>query len=288
EIGRFSDAKNDDSGADINNLDTYFQVSPIPTIRIQKDYPLNQVIGDLQLATQTRQMTKNLEEYGFVSTTLKQRTSHKDLQNCLFSCSFSQDEPKKVVQALKDPSWIGAMQDELLQLKLQKMDVKSDFLCRKIKEEVYVCQPPRFEDPDFHDRVYKVKKGSIWFASSSQSLVYVDDIIFGSIKKKLCTKFENMTHKKFQMSSIDELTFFLGLQVRQKEYGIFISQDNYVTEILNKFSFSDVKIANTPMETDKPLLKNADGEDVDEHMYRSMIGSLMYLTSSRLDIMFVV
>ncbi|GJR76011.1 uncharacterized mitochondrial protein-like protein, partial [Tanacetum coccineum] len=84
-----------------------------------------------------------------------------------------------------------------------------------------------------------------------------------------------------------ELTFFLGLQVKQKEDGIFISQDKYVTEILKKFGFSDVKTANTPMETHKPLLKDADGEDVDEHMYRSMIGSLMYLTSSRPDIIYL-
>ncbi|GJZ88278.1 uncharacterized mitochondrial protein-like protein, partial [Tanacetum coccineum] len=97
-----------------------------------------------------------------------------------------------------------------------------------------------------------------------------------------------MMHKKFQMSFMGELIFFLGMQVKQKEDGIFISQDKYVTEILKKFGFSDVKTANTPMETHKPLLKDADGEDVDEHMYRSMIGSLMYLTSSRPDIMFVV
>nr|GEV81456.1 ribonuclease H-like domain-containing protein [Tanacetum cinerariifolium] len=104
EINRFSDAENDDSGADMNNLDTHFQVSPIPTTRIHKDHSLNQVIGDLQSTTQTRQMTKNLDKYEFVSTTLKQRTSHKDLQNCLFSCFLSQEEPKKIVQALKDPS----------------------------------------------------------------------------------------------------------------------------------------------------------------------------------------
>ncbi|GJW96283.1 putative ribonuclease H-like domain-containing protein [Tanacetum coccineum] len=95
-------------------------------------------------------------------------------------------------------------------------------------------------------------------------------------------------HKKFQMSSMGELTFFLGLQVKQKEDRIFISQDKYVIEILKKFSFSDVKTASTPMKTHKPLLKDADGEDVDEHLYRSMIGSLMYLTSSRPDIMFAV
>ncbi|GKF22979.1 uncharacterized mitochondrial protein-like protein, partial [Tanacetum coccineum] len=95
-------------------------------------------------------------------------------------------------------------------------------------------------------------------------------------------------HKKFQMSSMGELTFFLGLQVKQKEDGIFISQDKYVTEILKKFGFTDVKITITPMETQKPLLKDEDGEKVDVHLYRSMISSLMYLTSSRPAIMFAV
>ncbi|GJX30917.1 hypothetical protein Tco_0240772 [Tanacetum coccineum] len=85
-----------------------------------------------------------------------------------------------------------------------------------------------------------------------------------------------------------ELTFFLGLQAKQKEDGIFISQDKYVIEILKKFGFTDVKTASTPMETQKPLLKDEDGEEVDVHLYRSMIGSLMYLTSSRHDIMYAV
>ncbi|GKD78334.1 putative ribonuclease H-like domain-containing protein, partial [Tanacetum coccineum] len=105
---------------------------------------------------------------------------------------------------------------------------------------------------------------------------------------ELCTEFEKLMHKKFQMSSMGELTFFLGLQVTQKDDGIFISQDKYVDEILKKFGFSTVKTASTPMETSKPLLKDAEAEDVDVHLYRSMIGSLMYLTSSRPDIMFVV
>ncbi|GJR81373.1 putative ribonuclease H-like domain-containing protein [Tanacetum coccineum] len=204
-----------------------------------------------------------------------------------------------------------------------EMDVKSAFLYRKIEEEVYVCQSLGFEDLDFLDRVYRVEKAlyglhqapKAWYETLSTYLlengfqrgkidktlfikgnqgdillvqVYVDDIIFGSRKKKLCTQFKKMMHKKFQMSSMGELTFFLGLQVKQKEDGIFISQDKYVTEILKKFGFSDFKTASTPMETHKPLLKDADGEDVDEHLYRSMIGSLMYLTSSRPDIMFAV
>nr|GEW62584.1 hypothetical protein [Tanacetum cinerariifolium] len=95
-----------------------FSVSPIPTTRIHKDHPLKQVIGDLYLAPQTRRMTKNLEEHGLVGTVIP-RTDHKDLQNCLFTCFISQMEPKKVLQALKDPSWIEAMQEERLQFKLQ-------------------------------------------------------------------------------------------------------------------------------------------------------------------------
>ncbi|GKA79531.1 putative ribonuclease H-like domain-containing protein [Tanacetum coccineum] len=119
-------------------------------------------------------------------------------------------------------------------------------------------------------------------------MVYVDDIIFGSTNKELCTGFEKLMKDKFQMSSMGELTFFLGLQVQQKEDGIFISQDKYVAEILKKFNYSDVKSASTPVDLEKPLVKDGDADDVDVHLYRSMIGSLMYLTASRPDIMFAV
>ncbi|GKC62514.1 putative ribonuclease H-like domain-containing protein, partial [Tanacetum coccineum] len=202
-------------------------------------------------------------------------------------------------------------------------DVKSVFLYGKIKEEVNVCQPSGFEDPDFLDRVYKVEKAlsglhqapRAWYETLSTYLldngsqrgkinktlfiirhkgnillvqVYMDDIIFGSTKKELCIVFEKLMHEKFQMSSMGELTFFLGLQVKLEKDGIFISQNKYVTEILKKFGFTKVKTASTPMKTQKPLLKDEDGKEVDVHMYRSMIGSLMYLTSSRPDIMFTV
>ncbi|GJT33406.1 putative ribonuclease H-like domain-containing protein [Tanacetum coccineum] len=116
-----------------------------------------------------------------------------------------------------------------------QMDVKSAFLYRKIEEEVYVCQPPSFEDLHFPDKVYKVEKA------------------------------------------------LYGLHQAPRA-----SQDKYVAEILKKFDLASVKTANTPMETNKALVKNEEAEDVDVHLYRSMIGSLMYLKASRPDIMFVV
>ncbi|GJV80755.1 putative ribonuclease H-like domain-containing protein [Tanacetum coccineum] len=364
ETGIFDGAYDDeDMGAesDLNNLETTINVSPIPTTRIHKDHPKDQIIRDLNLSTQTRRMINFSEENAMVSYISNQRrTNHKDYRNCLFSCFLSQQELKKVIQALRDSSWIEAMQEELLQFKLQKvwtlvdlpkgkraigtkieairlflayasfmgfivyqMDVKSAFLYGTIEEEVYVCQPPSFEDPQFPDKVYKVEKAlyglhqapRAWYETLSTYLlengfrrgtidktlfikkdrgdillvqVYVDDIIFGSTKKSLCVEFEQMMHKRFQMSSMGELTFFLGLQVQQKGDGIFISQDKYVADILKKFDFVTVKTASTPIETNKALIKDEEAEDVDVHLYRSMIGSLMYLTASRPDIMFAV
>ncbi|GKE91870.1 putative ribonuclease H-like domain-containing protein, partial [Tanacetum coccineum] len=150
---------------------------------------------------------------------------------------------------------------------------------------------PGFKDPDFSDRVYKVEKAlyglhqspRAWYETLSTYLL--DN---SSTKKELRNAFKKLMHEKFQMSSMEELTFFLGLQVQQKQNGIFISQYIYVFEILKKFGFSEVKTASTPMETQKPLLKDEDGEEVDDYMYRSMISLLMYLTSSRPDIMFAV
>ncbi|GJZ75516.1 uncharacterized mitochondrial protein-like protein [Tanacetum coccineum] len=247
--------------ADMKNLDAFMPVSPILTTRIHKDHPVEQIIGDLHSTPQTRRMTKNLEEHGLFSS-VQQRTNHKDFQNCLFACFLSQEEPKKVYRNKKDERGIviknkarlvaqGYTQEEgidydevfapvdrieairlFLAYALFKKTFRvyqgcqSSFLYGNIEEEVYVCQPPGFEDPDFPDR--------------------------------------------------------------QKEDGIFISQDKYVTKILKKFGFTDIKTASTHIGKQNPLLKDADGEEVDEHLYRSMIGSLMYLTFSRPDIMFTI
>ncbi|GKC06287.1 retrovirus-related pol polyprotein from transposon TNT 1-94 [Tanacetum coccineum] len=178
-----------------------------------------------------------------------------------------------------------------------QMDVKSAFLYERIEEEVYVCHPLGFKDLDHPNKLYKVDKAlyglhqdcRAWYETlANYLLVYVYDIIFGSSKKELCVEFERLMKEKFQMSYMGEHAFFLGLQVKQKEDRIFISQDQYVVEILRKFNLTDVKSANTPVDTKKTLVKDTDGKDVDEHLYRSIIGSLMYLTTSRLDIMYAI
>ncbi|GJZ19177.1 putative ribonuclease H-like domain-containing protein [Tanacetum coccineum] len=180
-----------------------------------------------------------------------------------------------------------------------QMDVKSAFLYGTIDEEVYVMQPLGFQDSQFPDRVYKVVKAMYglhqapraWYGTLSKYLLdngfQRDDIIFGSSNPKLCREFETLMHDKFQMSAICELNFFLGLQVLQKKGSIFLSQDKYVVDILKKFRLLDVRSANTPMDREHPWGKDGTGKDVELHLYRSMIGSLMYLTASRLDIMYL-
>ncbi|GKB83533.1 uncharacterized mitochondrial protein-like protein, partial [Tanacetum coccineum] len=167
-------------------------------------------------------------------------------------------EPTSIAKALSDSTYVEAMQEELLQFKRQQVWILVDL--------------PNGKKAIGTKWVFRNKK-------DERGIV---------ISKELCTGFEKVMKDKFQMSSIGELTFFRGLQVKQKEDGIFISQDKYVAEILKKFNYSDVKSALTPIDLEKPLVKDGDADDVDVYLYRSMIGSLMYLTASRPDIMFAV
>ncbi|GJV28046.1 putative ribonuclease H-like domain-containing protein, partial [Tanacetum coccineum] len=298
----------DEPEVDLWNITSSYTVPTTLNTRIHKDHPLTNVIGDVKFSIQTRRMTKPTSEQGFLSAI----------------------EPTSIAKALSDSSWGEAMQEELLQFKLQQshrqeegidyeevfapmarieairlflayasfmgflvyqMDVKSAFLYGTIEEEVYVTQPQGFKDPDHPDKVYKVVKvlyglhqaPRAWYETLANYLlgngfkrgkidqtlfikkqkgdillvqVYVDDIIFGSTNKELCTAFEKLMKDKFQMSSMGELTFFLGFQS-----------------------------ASTPVDLEKPLVKDGDADDVDVHLYRSMIGSLMYLTTSRPNIM---
>nr|GEW75959.1 reverse transcriptase domain-containing protein [Tanacetum cinerariifolium] len=356
--------------ADLSNMDTNIPVSHTPTFRIHKDHPKIQIIGPVDTPIQTRHKSKEIEEQSFIAT-IHQKTNPELLQFCLFSCFLSQEEPKKIFDALKDPSWVEAMQEELLHIKIQsvcilvdcpkgvrpigtkwvlknkkdkrgimirnkarlvaqgytqeegidyeevfaqeegidyeevfaqvarieairlflaytsfmgfivyQMDVKSAFLYGTINEEVYVMQPPGFQDPEFPDIVYKVEKAMYGLHQAPRACcvkrgtidqtlfikkhkgefllvqVYVDDIIFGSSNLQLCREFEALMHNKFRMSDMGELIFFLGLQVLQKKDGIFLSQDKYVGDVLKKFGYLDFRSANTPMDKE-----NSRGKD---------------------------
>nr|GEW29566.1 ribonuclease H-like domain, reverse transcriptase, RNA-dependent DNA polymerase [Tanacetum cinerariifolium] len=293
----------EDVGAegDFSNLETSIIVSPIPITRVHKDHPVTQIINDLSSAPQTWSMIRMVKEQGGLT-----QINHEDFYTLdlpkgkraiglkwvfrnkknergivirnkarLVAQGHTQ---KKVIDYEEVFSLVARIEAIRLFLAyasfmgfmVYQMDVTSSFFYGTIKEEVYVCHSSGFEDLDYPDKVY------------------VNDIIFGSTNKDLCKAFEKLMKDKFQMSSMGELTFFLGLQVKQKPDGIFISQDKYVAEILRKFGLTDKKSASTPIDTEKPLLKDPDGKDVDVHTYRSMIGFLMYLTSSRPDIMFAV
>ncbi|GJU95746.1 hypothetical protein Tco_1320502, partial [Tanacetum coccineum] len=173
------------------------------------DHPLDQVIGDLQSATQTRRMSKNLKEHGFVST-IQQRTNHKDLQNCLFACFVSQEEPKKNAEALGNFTYRF-----IKSLWCTQMDVKKCFSYGRLKKR-FVGIHHLIEDQTFPD----------W-----------------------------------------ETYILLDYKVKAYDGCIFISQHKYVAKILKKFRFIEVKTASTPMETQKPLLKGKDGEEVDVHIH---------------------
>ncbi|GJT97208.1 putative ribonuclease H-like domain-containing protein [Tanacetum coccineum] len=340
------DTQVEDQEIELGNISPSYTVPTTPHTRVHKDHPIDHVIGDVQSFVQTRRMTTSYSELGFLSAIYEGKT-HQDLHTCLFACFLSREEPKRVSKALSDHAWIEAIQEELLQFKLQKvwvlvdlpkghraigtkwvyrnkkdergivirnkarpvaqghtqeegidydevfapvarieairiflayasymgftvyqMDVKSAFLYSQIKEEVYVYQPPVFEDPDNPDKVYKVVKAlyglhqapRAWYDTLATYLlsngfqrgqidqtlfiksqkghillvqIYVDDIIFGSTKKELCDEFEKLMKDKFQMSSMGELTFF----------------------------WDYVKSASTPTDLEKPLVQDGDADD---------------------------
>jgi hypothetical protein len=206
--------------------------------------------------------------------------------------------------------------------KLYQMDVKSAFLNEPISEEVYVEQPPGFEDPQFPNHVYKLHKAlyglkqapRAWYECLEFLLrkgfkigkadptlftrkegndlfvcqIYVDDIIFGSTNKVWANEFIRIMTKRFEMSMMGELKFFLGFQIKQLKDGTFISQTKYTHDMLKKFDMDKAKPIKTPMPSNGHLDLNEDGKSVDQKVYRSMIGSLLYLCASRPDIMLSV
>ncbi|GJU43481.1 retrovirus-related pol polyprotein from transposon TNT 1-94 [Tanacetum coccineum] len=202
---------------------------------------------------------------------------------------------------------------------IYQMDVKMAFLNGPLKEEVYVAQPEGFVDPDHPEKVYLLRKAlyglkqapRAWYDELSNFLmskgftkgtidptlfkikygedillvqIYVDDIIFGSTNPKYSKRFEKLMHSRFEMSLMGEMKFFLGLQIHQSPKGIFINQAKYALEILKKHNMDNCHSIGTPLATKPKLDVDLSGEPVDQSDYRSKIGSLMYLTSSRPDL----
>ncbi|KAJ9561572.1 hypothetical protein OSB04_006732 [Centaurea solstitialis] len=362
-----------------NEASTSGQVYQPPALRWTKDHPIDQVLGNPSSGVKTRRQAGNV---------------------CLYVNFISENEPKEIDDALRDPAWVSSMQEELaefirnnvwllvprprkrtiigskwifrnkldeigtiirnkarlvaqgyrqeegidydetfapvarleairlflafaahMNFKVYQMDIKNAFLNGKLNEEVYVAQPPGFVDPKFPDHVYKLNKAlyglkqapRAWYDTLSTFLlskgfvrgkidstlflkkypkhillvqIYVDDIIFGSTNPKLCEKFELLMKSEYKMSMMGELTFFLGLQIKQSEKGIFINQGKYVHEMLKKFDLTSCTPMKTPMAPPLSLDKDSKGKPVDVTLYRGMIGSLLYLTASRPDIMY--
>ncbi|GJX26904.1 putative ribonuclease H-like domain-containing protein [Tanacetum coccineum] len=289
--GIFSESTYDaDFGGSATNLAPTIDVDPVPTRRVHTVHPISQIIGDITSPVLTRGTLKKSKFgesalAGYVHD--QQRNNHTDYLHCLFACFLSQLEPSSVAQALNDPDWVEAMQEEMQQFVNQdvwrlvplpegktaigtKWILKNKRDARGIvvrnKARLVVQGHRQGEGIDYDEvfapvaRIEAIRlflafasymgfmscESLVWSSSSTKGLVYVDDIIFGSTNKAWCTEFEVLMKGEFEMSAMGELTFFLGLQVKQQPDGIFISQD------------------------------------------KSMIGSLMYLTASRPDIMFAV
>nr|GEX81814.1 putative ribonuclease H-like domain-containing protein [Tanacetum cinerariifolium] len=271
--------------ADFNNLESSIPVSPISTTRIHKDHPVSQIIGDLSLTTQTRSMTRVVK----IKVDFHRYLMMTSILACL-PAFFHRRNPKGHIKLSKmQKVWvlvdlphgkraIGHTQEEgidyeevfapvvrieairlflayasFMGFMVYQMDVKSVFLYGTIEEEVYVCQPP-------------------------------DNIIFGVTNKDLCKSFKKLMKDKFQMSSMGELTFFLGLQVKQKKDVIFISQDKYVAEILRKFRLIEGKSASTLIDTEKPLLKDLDVKRIFRYLKGKPHLGLWYLKDSPFDL----
>ncbi|GJR34417.1 hypothetical protein Tco_1210101 [Tanacetum coccineum] len=260
--------------ADYNNMDPTIDVPSTPTLRIHKIHPQSQIIGKSTAGVQTRrklQDSTSNQHQALLSFIYKQnRTNHKDQQTCLFACFLSQEEPKKVSQALADESWVEAMQED-----------NSSNLSYKM---VWVlCEPTRRQEGDWNSNwlflafasfhgpfpVYQMDVKSAFFVwqhteeacnSSPKSMVMKDspfsfeawDIGEDPQESSMVKDFEDLMQKEFKMSSMGELTFFLGLQVKQ--------------------SNGD---SPTPIEALKSLgYKMDEGEDVDVHLYRFQYSKL--------------
>nr|GEX25904.1 hypothetical protein [Tanacetum cinerariifolium] len=206
--------------ANLSNMETSIPASPTPTFRIHKDHPKSQIKCPVDTPVQTRHKSKEIEEHSFIAT-IHQKTTSDLLQFCLFLCFLSQEEPKKIFDAPKDPSWVEAVIEAIrlflayasfMGFTVYQMDVKSAFLYGTINEEVYVMQPLGFQDPEFPDRVYKVEKAMYGLHQAPRAW-------YGTLFKYLLAN-------GFQKGTIDQTLFIRKLK------GDFLLVQVYVDDIL--------------------------------------------------------
>ncbi|GJX38533.1 retrovirus-related pol polyprotein from transposon TNT 1-94 [Tanacetum coccineum] len=270
------------SSRNINNDDEHSFQPQSHDYRWTKDHPLEQVHGDPTMPVQTRrQLTDNPKFYvtrsrkNFISSTTETK-GYAQEEGVDFEESFA---PVARLEAVR----IFVAHAAHKSFPIYQMDVKMAFLNGPLKEEVYVAQPEGSFDQSAR-KCLPTEEQFVWIKASSKSLIYVDDIIFGSTNPKYSKRFEKLMHSRFEMSLMGEMKFFLGLQIHQSPKGIFINQAKYALEILKKHNMDNCHSIGTPLATKPKLDVDLSGEPVDQSDYRSKIGSLMYLTSSRPDL----
>ncbi|GJV93042.1 putative ribonuclease H-like domain-containing protein [Tanacetum coccineum] len=266
---------------DLGNITNSYIVPTTPNTRIHKDHPIDNVIGEVQSTVQTRRMSKSTSKQGFLSDVYEQKT-YDTLNTCLYACFLSQIEPTSIDKDLSDSSWVEA---------INKKDERGIVIRNKA---MLVAQGHRQEEGIDYEEVFapiariKAIRLFLAYASFMGFLVYQMDVksafLYGTIKEEVYVTqppgFKDPDHLKKVYKVVKAL---YGLHQAPRA-----CQDKYIAKILKKFNYSDVNSASTPVDLEKPLVKDGDANDVDVHLYRSMIGSLMYLTASRPDIMFAV
>ncbi|GJZ45148.1 zinc finger BED domain-containing protein RICESLEEPER 2-like protein [Tanacetum coccineum] len=280
----FSDE--DEPKVDLGNITNSYIVPTTPNIRIHKDHPIENVIGDVKSSVQTRRMTKPTSEQGFLSAVYEQKT-HDTLNTCLYACFLSQIEPTSIAKALSDSSWVEAMQEELLQFKLQQVWILVDLpIGKRAIGTKWVFRNKKDERGIvIRNKARLVAQGHRQEEGIDYEEVFAPVARIEAIRLFLAyASFMDPDHPNKVYKLVKAL---YGLhQAPRAWYETLANYLLVIAEILKKFNYTDVKSALTLVDLEKPLVKDGDADDVDVYLYRSMIESLMYLIASRPDIMF--
>ncbi|GKA84444.1 putative ribonuclease H-like domain-containing protein [Tanacetum coccineum] len=312
----FSDE--DEPEVDLGNITNSYTVPTTLNTRIHKDHPIKNVIGDVKSFIQARRMTKSTSEQGFLSAVYEQKI-HDTLNTCLYACPLSQIKPTSIAKALSDSSWVETMQEELLQFKLQqvwklvdlpngKRAIGTKWVFKNKRDERgivirnkarLVAQGHKQEEGIDYEEVFALVtrieaiRLFLAYASFMGFLVYQMDVksafLYGTIEEEVYVTqppgFKDPGHPDKVYKVVKAL---YGLHQAPRACKGDILLDEFYGRTYFLIKIIDVKSVSTPVDLEKPLVKDGDADDVDVHLYISMIGFLMYLTASRPDIMFAV